>query len=278
MQKSIYAPEYYRDLVTRPSSYSWKYYASLALFLSVLMTIISSIPLLPKVHAELTQLPEQVVSAYPEDLRIEIKDGHVSTNVIEPYIIALPTTVALVASSSIPLQLLVIDTASEITPARFHDYNTVFWLSRDAMVIADKKEGIRTITLSNINMTIDRVALRALLAEIQPYFVFVSPLLVLLIFMALSLSFVIMLIYLLLDSLLIFLLGKLLKLDWTYGTSYRIALHATTLPLLVSSIFFLLPFSGVQFPFLSTFVLLLVVYLNFKDGGTPINTEANTHN
>ena len=268
VQKSIYAPEYYRDLLTRPSSYSWKYYASLALFLSVIMTIVSSVPLLPKVHTELARLPEQIVSVYPQDLRIDIKDGHVSTNVTEPYTLPLPVTPSLLASSSLPRQLLVIDTTNEITTEQFSSYNSVFWLSRDALVIADKKEGIRKVLLSNINTTIDRATLRTLLLEIEPYFVFVSPLLVLGIFSALLLSFLIMLVYVLFDAILVFLLGKLLKRNWSYGTSYRICLHAITLPLFITSIFYLLPFPEVQLPFLSTATLLLIVYLNMKE--TPV--------
>ena len=50
IQKSIYAPEYYRELPSRPSSHSWKYYGSLAMFLATLMTIVTSLPLIPRMN------------------------------------------------------------------------------------------------------------------------------------------------------------------------------------------------------------------------------------
>jgi hypothetical protein len=56
-----------------------------------------------------------------------------------------------------------------------------------------------------------------------------------------------------------------MKEGWSYSTSYRIALHAVTLPMLVSFLSFILPSSSAELPFLSTALLLAVVFVNFKD-------------
>jgi hypothetical protein len=92
------------------------------------------------------------------------------------------------------------------------------------------------------------------------------------------LTFSLNLIYLLLAAPLVVLVGKILKQDWSYGTSYRLALHATTLPLIVSSVFSMVGLSHTGIPFLPFVLLLLVVYTNFKshEAITPAKEEVKT--
>ena len=104
-----------------------------------------------------------------------------------------------------------------------------------------------------------------MLNTIQPFFKFVAPILVLVIFVAMLLSFVLNLLYLLFGALLVMLMGKLVKQNWTYGTAYRLCLHATTLPLIVGLAFSMLPIGAENIPFLSTGLLLMVVYMNFRN-------------
>ncbi len=273
IQKSIYSPSYYREILTRPASHSWKYYGSLAMFLSVVMTIITSLPLVPRLNTFLAQLPEKVIAHYPHDLRVDIAKGIVSTTVSEPYFVNFNGATSTLASTS-SLGLVVIDTKSEVNIERFRAYNSIFWLSSNAVVALDKDDSLRTVVLSEMTGTIDRVHVRLWLSEVTPYFVFLPPIFVLLIFLGLMVTFLAMLGYLLLDALLVFLLGKLLKQNWSYKDAYRLSLHAVTLPVLLSSVFYLLPISGFQLPFFSTALVLFVVYINFKDT-TPVVTEKN---
>ena len=98
---------------------------------------------------------------------------------------------------------------------------------------------------------------------LQPFFKFVAPILVLVVFVAMLLSFVLNLLYLLFGALLVLVMGKIMKQNFSYSTSYRICLHATTLPLIVGLAFSLLPIGGSHIPFFSTVLLLVVVYVNF---------------
>lgn len=264
IQKSIYAPAYYREITSLPASHSWKYYGSLAMFLALLMTIVTSLPLIPRLNTFLHTLPDKIATYYPAELRIDIKDGHVTTNVVEPYFIDFPGSPSGQATSSPLLRLAVIDTASDITLEQFHSYNAVFWLSHDAAVALDKDKQLQIAPLRSLSAVIDEAHVRAWIGELQPYFAVLTPLLVLSVFIGMLLSFAAMLVYLLFDALAVFILGKIMNKSWSYGESYRISLHAVTLPILLSSVFYLLPISGLQLPFFSTALLLLVVYMNFK--------------
>lgn len=271
IQKSIYAPSYYRDILTRPASYAWKYYASLAMLLAVLMTIVTTVPLVPKIHTFLRALPETVVSYYPHDLKITITKGEVTTNVQEPYFVDFPGDNSQQATSSALLRVATIDTKSEVTLDKFNAYNSVFWLSHNSLIALDSAKALHTVVLGDVNATIDVAHIRSALSQIEPYFVFVTPLVVLLIFAGMAVSFLAMLVYLLVDAVLIYLLGKILKEHWSYAQSYHLALHAVTLPLLLSSVFYLMPIPGVQLPFLSTALVLLIVYLNFSNNKSVVS-------
>lgn len=266
IQKSIYGPQYYRELLTRPASHSWKYYGSLAMLLAVLMTIATSLPLIPRLNQFLKTLPEQALSYFPNELRVDISNGRVSTNAPEPYFVNFPASSTLSESSTTPvLHFLTIDTKTNVTLEQFNSYNTTLWLSRDAIIALNQDNQLNITGLGDLNGVIDAPHLRLWMSRVESYFPLLTPMLVLIIFLGMLLSFLAMLGYLLLDAVLVYLLGKILKQQWSYRDAYHISLHAITLPLLVSSIFFLLPVSGIELPFLSTIILLVVVYVNYKN-------------
>lgn len=272
IQKSIYSPEYYRDILIRPASYAWKYYASLAMLLAVLMTIVTTVPLVPKIHSFLKELPEKVISYYPQDLKITIAKGEVTTNVQEPYFVDFPGNNTKLATASEILRIATIDTKSEVTLDQFNVYNSVFWLSHNSIVALDSAKALHTVVLGDLNATIDVAHIRSALTKIEPYFIFITPLVVLLVFVGMIVSFLAMIVYLLFDALLVYLLGKIMKEHWSYAQSYHLSLHAVTLPLLLSSVFYLLPIPGIQLPFLSTALVLVIVYLNFANN-KPVVSE-----
>ncbi len=264
LKQSVYGPSFYRDLLERPFSYSMRYYLELALLVSVLLTIVLSIPLVPRVDRFLGELPDAIMRSYPDGLVIEVTDGVARANVVEPYFVPIPSFSSSSARSSTTISLLVIDTTSEVTRARFEEYASALWLSRDAIYTIDRRGEPRPISLAGVTMRLDASALRSALAEMRPYFALVNPLVVLAIFFGMLATFAAMLAYLLIDALFVLGLGRIIGRKWSYGESYRIALHAITLPLLLSSLFLLFPIGGVDLPFFAVFLLLLTVYFNFR--------------
>ncbi len=264
IQKSIFNPEYYRELLTRPASYSWKYYWSFAMLLAVFMTIFSTIPLVPTVNTTLNDLSRNIIAYYPDLLEVRIDKGEVSTNVSEPYYLAMPKIMRdHVATATDPQYLVVIDTHAQVSVEQFKAYKAGFWISKEYLIAGDGNGGIRIYKFGpQVTYMINESSVQSFMKAVQPYFKFVAPILVLVVFVAMLLSFALNLLYLLFGALIVWLMGKLMKQNFTYGTSYRICLHATTLPLIVGLALSLLPIGG-GIPFFSTILLLIVVYVNF---------------
>ena len=88
--KSIYSPEFYKELLGLPFSFSLKYFYSLAVVLAVALAVIFSFKIIPAAQPFLQSIGPQVLNYYPDELVITIKNGDVSTNVAEPYLLPLP--------------------------------------------------------------------------------------------------------------------------------------------------------------------------------------------
>ena len=265
IQKSIFSPEYYRELLTKPASYSWKYYWSFTMLLAVFMTIVSTVPLVPLVNSTLSDLSKNIIAYYPDELEVHIDKGVVSTNVSEPYYLAMPKIMREHVATTTDLQYLgVIDTHAQVSVEQFKAYKAGFWISKEYLIADDGSGGIRISKFGpELTYTINKASMKSLVNTLQPFFKFVAPILVLVIFVAMLLSFVLNLLYLLFGALLVLVMGKIMKQNFSYSTSYRICLHATTLPLIVGLAFSLLPIGGGSIPFFSTALLLIVVYMNF---------------
>ncbi len=264
IQKSIYGPEYYKEVTTRPASYSWKYYWTLALLIALLTTIVTSIPLIPVIQKSLHTFPQQFFDYYPDELVVQINEGKITSNVVEPYYLSVPEMFK-DDIAELPIKNLgVIDTQTPFSIDEFKAREVFFWITADSVAMQDDTGGINISPIAKeVSYIVSEDGLRGALTSIEPYFPFVIPIVVLLIFLGVMFSFVFLLLYLLIDAIFVFLMSKIMKWGFSYGTAFRLCLHATTLPILVSAIFSLLPLSF-TLPFFSTFLLLIVVWLNFQ--------------
>lgn len=278
IHKSIYGPEYYQELLTQPSSFSWKYYGSLAMLLALFLTIVSSISLVPVINKTLYNLPNIFATYYPDELEVRIINGHASSTVLEPYFLPAPLMLkeSLGSNASTTPYLGVIDTQTPISLERFQAYNAFFWVSNNALVVRDQQGGIRISPFSpNFNYTVNEQVLGDMIRSTEPFFKFVAPLVVLIVFFGMLLLFAINLIYLIFAAIFVFIMGRFLKHKWTYGTSFRICLHAATLPLLLNVVFSLVNLDIGKLPFLSTALLLAVVYFSLRN--LPASTPESHH-
>ena len=270
IQKSIYSPEYYRALLGRPASYSWKYYWSFTMFLSVIMTIIISLPMVPQIDRVFANMDTKVLAYYPDDLVLTVTQGALSINKPEPF--ALPLPAALLSSGDTKgiVSFLVIDTTQDADMTTFQNYHTLLLLNKHALVSLDKAGRLNVVSFEpEMDFTVNEGSVRTLLAQLAPLEKFIAPFIVLMVFFAFLISFAVLLVYLLLHAIFIWLLGKVLAYNWSYATSYRIGLHAVTLPLLFSSIAAVLPIGGFSLPFMNAFLTMLIVYMNYKDKVVP---------
>jgi hypothetical protein len=267
VKKSIYGPEYYRELLTQPLAFSWKYYSAFACALALCLTIVSSIALVPWISKTVHEFPEQFFAYYPDALKVEINKGVVTSNVTEPYFLPVPEQFMRNAPlGASRLSFMVIDTATPFSLEQFNAYGTMVWLGGHQLAFRDGKSGVRIESFDpQTNLTVNEGTLRIFEQRLQPWYKFAAVFAVMGAFLGLLVVFGLNFVYLLLGALFILLLGRLLKQRWSYGAAYRIGLHAMTLPVLLDTFFSALNFPILHLPFLFTVAMLAIVMVNFKN-------------
>lgn len=253
IRDSIYSPSFYATIPQKPFRSALGYFLLLSLFLTFIQAIIPIWNFATVGQEESTTFINQVADIYPSELEITIRNGAVSTNVEEPYFIALPNDG----------NLVVIDTKTPFSATQFRQYDSIAWIAKDSLFIRENNGAqIRTIDLSQVsNFTVDKPFVNSLIGQISPWLKFVAPLAVIGILLGFYALHAGRLLYLPFLALLIFLLAKLMKKSLPYGASYKVGLYAVTLGFFVELVLGLVYFPG--FPFMFTLISLAVVLLNF---------------
>ncbi len=256
IQNSIYSPQYYAVVLTKSFKSSLGYFLLLVLLLTVtnFLTVIK--PLLIETPAVVQNLATDVINCYPQDLEVKIISGQVTTNVEEPYFIA---------DCKGGAYLAVIDTQTPYSADKFQAFRVPAWITKDSVVY--KKSDVETTTYSLTQIKdfkLNQQLLNSYYGIISPYVKFIGPILLMFSFVGLYLLFGFRLVYLLLLSSIIWLLGKIFKQNLGYGQAYKVGLHAITLGLIVESIVSLTNrWTGASgFPFMVSFLTLGVVSVN----------------
>ncbi len=263
VKSSVYDPLYYSEILNMNFGGSLKYFFKLSLLLALVGAVYLSFVSIPKVNSFISTFGDRVVDAYPAELEVRLKNGLVSTNVVEPYIIPLPKDdFNSEYSKSNYENLIVIDTKSDLSLDKFNAYNTVVLLTKNAVLTRDKGKITITELKGTSDLTINRDKLVYWVGKVTPFVKKLPYIIPVIVFTGLFLYFAFSLFYLLFVALLVFIIGKIRKLGLSYKKSYQISLHAITLPLILSMVswfvnikmFFLLP----------TIILLVVVWANLK--------------
>lgn len=278
IKKSIYGPEYYRELHSRPISFSFKYYAGFAMALALLLTIIYSIPLVPLISSTLRTFPQHFAEYYPDELVVPIVGGKATTTVSQPFYLPIPAIFEEQLSREFDIEHLgVIDTTAPVTLEKFREHRALFWIAENGLAVRGSQGEMKVSAFDpDIDITIDEQRLLGIINSLQPYFKFVVPALVLAIFVGLCLAFTINLVYLFFPALILYIVMLFQKNPWTYGTAFQVCLHATTLPLLLSMMLAPLGFNMGSLPLASTMLLLIVVFVNMRadEPAAPTAAEA----
>ncbi|MBI4095094.1 MAG: DUF1189 family protein [Candidatus Liptonbacteria bacterium] len=271
-KKSVYGPEFYQGLFRRPLSFSFGYFYSLVLVLSLVLTAVFSVRLIPALNAFIANFGPSVLASFPDNLVIELKDGKASSNREGPVVIKIPEAYrgnVLKKGSEVAVEnILVVDTESEFTLERFRGASTRLYLTRDSIAFQGERGNLQISRLSDFpNTTLNKERLRSFVRTIERFSLWLSPLMVILLMALFVFLFSLKLSYLAFAALLVWAFLKLRGADAGYMKAYQIGLHAISVGLVVDTVaFFYAPFSRV--PFLFTALLLGTVLINIK-GGTP---------
>ncbi len=218
---------------------------------------------------------EIVQSLYPEELKLSVDDGVVSTNMAEPVVIALPDAWTSLAEcgprrckqNELPMNLLVIDTARPVNRADFEALDTVAILGSqeigfhnpergETRIFNLKEAGMKehfTLTASLFRAGIEK-GFQALQIAVVVFAFFIPGFLYVGFWIA-------HLVYSLFGALVVWLAATLQGHRLAYGRAYRSALYLLALPLLVN--FLLTSFVPMHIPFAMTLALFIMAAVNF---------------
>lgn len=255
---SIYSPEFYKEIRNKTGGEAFKYFLGIALILALIQSVIA-VPIAFEIQKELPVLSAKLVSYYPSQLEVRIKDGKASTNVKEPYLIKMPE------KDTGYQNLLVIDTKTSYSAEQFNKYNAAAWLTKDTLFLKEES-GLRAFELTKVSdLTINKTVVSSVVDKISPFFKLIFPVLFILVFFALILFYIFRLIQLLFIAVGIYLVGRAMNLNFSYKESYKIGLFAITLPLILDLILsFSKGFIGFpSIPFFFTITTLVVVGVNY---------------
>ena len=252
-----------------------KYLYVLLLAVSFLFTLKIAIALIaarPAIGHFVESVKREVPALYPEELVLTLSGNTLSTNVEEPYSIALPASWKpdVPEDADLPQHLLTIDTNAHIED--FESYDSFVLATKTVIVMADREKGYRVMKLERLSdergtaTVMDRALylkmveqgfavlshLPLLLAIFGVLFLFLFP------FTMAGSLLLWMLFYLLLATLFVWILAKIMKSPLGYKELYRLGVFALTLPILISIPMKLL---GIEIP--GAFSLIFFIFLSF---------------
>jgi len=262
--KSLTKLSYYKEIKKANFKFSLKYlfflFYILSLITSIVLGVSVAVLVIPNVPKFVSLVESKAGSVYPDNLVVDIKNGQVTTNQVEPYFIDTPGQILGNVSGN---HFITIDTKANV--ADITSQKTAILVTKDSVAVAGNSTSSYKVYPidGSTNFEINKTSYNKLISQILPFLKYIQPgliILVILLFLvwpviAAGFSLLAELIYLLVFSLVFFLITKLMKKDIEYKKLYQMAMHAATLPILLS---FIVSSVGIHMPFLLGSAILAV--------------------
>ncbi|MFA6190358.1 MAG: DUF1189 family protein [Candidatus Staskawiczbacteria bacterium] len=284
IKDSIYGPKYYKEILEKPFSYSFKFLLVFALLFALVFTIVVTIKFIPLANMLAEKAP-QLANYFPEELKVTIKDGIASTNVVEPYFIKMPEELKNeMAKSAIvngvePKTLenfIVIDTKNKFDLDTFSSYKTIAWLTADSVIYMDDNNKVSISSLSEVdNFYLDRGVIVNFINTLKPFIAVLYPIVFVGAYIVGFIIVMLEMIYLLIGALLIWLVAKIKGIKIGYQKAYQLGVHLIIPVIIITSILSLIS-SKLVSPFLIVDSILLIIFawlnLNKIEAQAPAQT------
>jgi len=258
---SISSFTYYHQVVKARFSFSFKYFLMFSFVLGTLLTIIVSLTFVPDVNQFIRRFALRAPALFPNDLVITVKDGQLATNVTEPLHFPIPlelfTDTPGVVSDQNQKYLFTIDTKAQISD--YKNSQSLIFMTREQVVIPDSDGvGFRVYQIASFNEgTIDKTIITKLLDTISPWYQFIVPAMIFILWFTLTILLsIVRLISLSVLTLILRVPAYFMHVPLTYRKQFQIGLHALTLPTIIQILmtsFELYP----PIPFFNSIVFLL---------------------
>ncbi len=272
LKNSFYNPDFYKQVPRFPFGKVMAYL--------LLITTISYISFLGTGAIQLWQDREEIqqevgkiLDSYPEGLELTFTDGHLTSNVQEPYFFpeegiekAFEGHAEVTIEDNAPTYFVVIDTQTPFSVEQFQTYDSVIWLTGDVAYMQGENTDMSLYPYDkDLNQVVNRQTVEETIQDLliklkTPLIVAGSVLLVLGDFILFLYYFA----YLAFAALIYYIFSQASGKKHEYPDCYRIATYALTpawaINLLIQLLNLVVPIS--MPPFLFTAVLLLTVFFN----------------
>lgn len=233
---AIFSPGFYASIKNRKFGEAFRYILLLTLIVGFAWTAILGV-MAYKNREIMTNVIDAFLNIYPEELVLTVTDGEISSNVAEPYFITSETFYEDPTDweeGDFPINLAVIDTGTAFSMSQFEEYETLAWLTKDALLIRSDN-GIDSIPINEIpNAVVDKEMadefLQGIWSKSKPYIalgVVVAGLVMFIGLMAWRMFYALIL------AIIVWIAASIMRLKLDYGACYKISLYAMTTGILV---------------------------------------------
>ena len=278
--RSLFEPKYYKDVAKVKFWFSFRY----LWFLIFLLTIIKVFTIggkyiknRPQIQPEVNKFVSYAENFYPRYLKLQIKNGQLSTNVKEPYFFDFEK------NNFKPGQkhFIIIDTKGSIE--NYPNYNSYVLATKNAVVYPSKSENNRVGETSVFyfrdlkqDFTLNKNVYNNFLNIVKPYsprvLFFLDYLVLIFLFLFLifgSLFWVAGVMFgLLFLTFFIWIVNLIFKKQYSYGSLFNMGMHAVTWPILTTEIIrYIMP------PYPTYYVLIFFVWMTIIIFSTNKNNK-----
>jgi len=273
IKNAIYNPEYYKEVIEKPFSYSLKYLLVFALLFALVFAIVATIKFIPLANM-LSEKAPQLANYFPQELTITIKDGKASTNVVEPYFIKTPQEYKEKGDKKLNTpeidNLIVIDTKNKFDLDTFKSYKTFALLNEENIIYLDKENKISITSLSKVDsFSLNREVISGFVNAAKPFFVILYPAVFVGTYIIGYMSIILKMVYLLFGALLIWLVAKVKGIKLGYKKSYIAGMQLITGAVIITSILGAIS-PKLTFTFFFSILLVALALLNLKKPVSPV--------
>lgn len=235
---SLTNPQYYADLLKTKFDFSIKYILILALISSFITATKTTAPLTNDLTNQLNKFSTEVINTFPEELVITIKDGRLSLNTDEPFVVPISEeyqaeVITGTEDQQVSLvNVLVIDPEGTIDTM---DNYKAFMMINSKNIITRQSNKLKTYPLENLpDNEINRGDIIELANRMDAVYAYLPYLILLFAFLlALIYYFGFRMIYLCVVAGILFVYSSLRGLGVRFDKLYQIGIHAMTLPLVI---------------------------------------------
>lgn len=267
LKRSLFEPEYYKDVAKARFWFSFKYLWFLLFILVFIKSFVFAgqyFKSRPRIQPGVNKFITYAENFYPKGLELKVRNGQLSTNAREPYLFDIEKS-----NWQYDKHLLIIDTKGSIE--NYPNYNSYVLATKNAVVYPSKSESNRIGETKVFyfrglkqDVTLNKKIYSNFLNIIRPYsnkaLFFVDYFVV--VFMILSLIFGsllwtgLVMFGLVFLTFFVWIINLIFKKQFNYGSLFKMGMHTVTWPILTSE------FLGyVRSPFPRFYSLIFLVWM-----------------